>query len=235
MNRFTASVAGIFAIVLLIYCLFYFSDKILPASASPELNKTVIIDAGHGGEDGGTSSADGVLEKDINLKIALKLRSMLELAGYETVMIRDEDEQLGDLSLSTIRQRKISDIRSRLKITEDNPDAIFISIHQNYYTSPKYSGLQVFYSPKNAESRVLAECVQKSSVDLIQPYNTRSVKEIGSNIYLLYNVELPSVMVECGFLSNPQEASLLADDIYQSKIAFSVLCGIQKYMEAKDG
>lgn len=235
MNRFIAAFAGISAIALLIYGLYYFNGNALPTSSTPEFNKTVIIDAGHGGEDGGTSSADGLLEKDINLKIALKLRSMLELLGYKTILTRDEDEQLGDLSLSTIKQRKISDIRTRLKITEDNPDAIFISIHQNHYSSPKYSGLQAFYSPKNPESRMLAEFVQKSAVDLIQPHNTRSVKEIGSNIYLLYNIKLPSVMVECGFLSNPQEASMLADEGYQSKIAFSVLCGIQKYAEESYG
>ena len=235
MNRFFASFAGITAVLLLIYCLFTFNSKLSVVSAPPAQNRLIIIDAGHGGEDGGTSSADGILEKDINLQIALKLRSMLEIAGYQTIMTRDEDEQLGDLSLNTIRQRKVSDIRTRLKITQDNTEAIFVSIHQNYYTSPKYSGLQVFYSPENIESRALAECIRQSTVTLLQPDNTREIKEIGSNIYLLYNIKLPSVMVECGFLSNPQEAVLLAEDSYQSKIAFSVLCGIQKYAEEKYG
>lgn len=196
---------------------------------------TVIIDAGHGGEDGGTSSEDGVLEKDINLSISFYLTEILRCYGYNVIMTRSTDEQIGDNSLTTIRQRKISDVRKRLELTKLYPDSLFVSIHQNHYSSPRYSGAQVFYSPKSSLSKLLAETVQGSLVSLIQKDNTRMIKEIGTNVYLLYNCESPAVMVECGFLSNPDESKLLATTDYQKKIAFSVACGIIKFLEDENG
>ncbi len=196
---------------------------------------TVIIDAGHGGEDGGTSSVSGVLEKDINLSIACYLAEMLECAGYDTVMTRTTDEQIGDNSLPTIRQRKISDVRKRLDITKSYPDALLVSIHQNHFSDFRYGGAQVFYSPKSDTSRVLAESVQKSIVNLIQNGNTRKIKKIGTNVYLLYNCENTAIMAECGFLSNASEAENLSSADYQKKMAFSVACGIIKYLEEQNG
>ncbi len=196
---------------------------------------TVIIDAGHGGEDGGTSSAGGILEKDINLSISGYLAEMLECAGYDVVMTRTTDEQIGDNTLPTIRQRKISDIRKRLLMTKTYPDALFVSIHQNHFSDSRYHGAQVFYSPKSANSKDLAEAVQNSIVNLMQRDNARQVKKIGSNIYLLYNCESTAIMAECGFLSNPSEAEKLSTADYQKKIAFSVACGIIKYLEEQNG
>ena len=196
---------------------------------------SVIIDAGHGGEDGGTSSADGILEKDINLSVSLYLAEILRCSGYNVIMTRSDDEQIGDNSLPTIRQRKISDVRKRLSITKMYPDSLFVSIHQNHYSSSKYSGAQVFYSPKSPESRILADSVQNSIVSLLQNSNERKIKEIGTNVYLLYNCENPAIMVECGFLSNADEAKLLTTSDYQKKIAFSVACGIINYLEEDYG
>ncbi len=236
MNRIISSVIGLISIIIIIYLLFISEIEHIPSSVnSLSYKTTVIIDPGHGGEDGGTSSSDGTLEKHINLKIALKLRSMLEMSGYDTLMTRDKDIQLGDTSLDTIRQRKVSDIKTRLKITQDNPNAILVSIHQNHYSSSVYKGMQVFYSPKNEKSKLLADCIQSNTVNYLQNDNKRCTKETNSNIYLLYNSTIPSVLVECGFMSNEEEAKILKEDEYQQKLAFSIMSGIQKYLEENNG
>lgn len=190
-----------------------------------------IVDAGHGGMDGGTSAADGTMEKDINLSISRKLNSLLIASGYKTVMLRNDDALIGDNSLSTIRARKVSDIRKRLEIAESYPESILISIHQNYYSVPKYSGTQVFYSTNSPKSIILAQSIQDSVVNKLQPDNNRKIKPIGSNIYLLYNCTIPAVMVECGFLSNKNEAEMLKTDSYQTQMALSIMQGILDYLE----
>ncbi len=237
MNRFTASVLALILAILSIFVIYFVFDNDEKVTSATIANQEfcIIIDAGHGGEDGGTSSQDGTLEKNINLSIAKQLDFMLKSAGYKTIMTRNSDEQLGDISLTTIRQRKISDIKERLEITETNKNSIFISIHQNHFSSSVYSGTQVFYSPNSDNSKILAESIQGSVVSRIQPENKRAIKQVGTNIYLLYNCKLPAVMVECGFMSNPKESELLKNNDYQKQIAFSILCGIQNYLEDKDG
>lgn len=190
---------------------------------------TVIIDAGHGGEDGGTQSSDGTLEKDINLQISLKLEKLLKLMGYNTVMIRSEDKLIYTGNPDTTRARKVSDLNNRLETARLYPDAIFISIHQNYFTQSKYSGAQVFYSPNNENSKLLADSIQSSIISLIQPDNERKIKKSGSDIFLLDRNEIPAVMVECGFMSNPSEALLLKDEDYQKKTALAIADGINQY------
>lgn len=191
---------------------------------------TVIIDAGHGGEDGGTQSSDGTLEKDINLQISLKLEKLLKLMGYNTVMVRSEDKLIYSGNPDTTRARKVSDLNNRLEIAKAYPNAIFISVHQNFFTQSKYSGAQVFYSPNNENSKLLAESIQSSIVELIQPENGRKIKKSGSDIFLLDRIEIPAVMVECGFMSNPSESLLLKDEQYQKKTALSIADGINKYL-----
>lgn len=236
MNRFLISLLALFiALVFVFVLLTAFKNREKYTSASVNSEFCIIIDAGHGGEDGGTSSADGTLEKDINLSIAQYLDCMLRSAGYKTLMTRRSDEQLGDTTLTTIRQRKISDIKERLRITEINSNSIFVSIHQNHYSSPLYSGTQVFYSPNSEYSKILADSIQNSAVKQLQPNNNRSVKQVGTNIYLLYNCKLPAVMVECGFMSNFEEAEKLKQTNYQKQIAYSIMCGIQNYLEDRDG
>ncbi len=238
MNRTTAGLFGALIITFsIVICSGFLNSKILNTSLplEEETNFCIIVDAGHGGEDGGTSSADGTLEKDINLSVARKLATILRASGYSVVMTREDNEQIGDLSLPTIRQRKISDIKKRLAFTEKYPNSILVSIHQNHYSSPKYSGTQVFYSPNNPQSLLLAECVRQSFVNSLQKDNTRETKKVGTNIYLLYNSKIPSIMVECGFLSNTEETQKLKNDDYQRKIAFTIMCGIQKFLEENDG
>lgn len=227
--------------VSLIFVLVIVALSLLISSNSSDVynNETftpcVIIDAGHGGEDGGTSSEKGVLEKDINLSVSKYLAQILECFGYNTIMTRESDEQIGDITLPSIRQRKISDIRARLSLTQSYPDALFVSIHQNHYSSAKYWGAQVFYSPNSNFSKQLADAVQGSLVNMLQHDNKRMTKEVGSNIYLLYNCKNTAIMVECGFLSNTEEAERLNNIDYQQQLAFSVACGIINYLEDRDG
>ncbi len=191
---------------------------------------TVIIDAGHGGPDGGTCGSDGTLEKDINLPIAKKLNEILSSLGVKTIMVRTEDISIHDESAKSIRQKKISDIHNRLKLIEETPNCIFVSIHQNHYAVEKYYGTQVFYSPGDACSEVLADNIQQTVASLIQPENTRVIKKCGTDIYLLYHAKVPAVMVECGFISNEQELMKLKTDAYQNKLAFSIAMGIINYI-----
>ena len=190
---------------------------------------TIIVDAGHGGEDGGATADDGTLEKDINLSISLKLRDMLSAAGFNVVMTRETDEAIYSSEAKTTRQRKVSDIRNRMKLIEETDNAIFLSVHQNHFGSPKYYGTQVFYSKNNPDSETLAKNIQQTVVSLVQPENTRAVKKTGTEIYLLYHAQVPAVMVECGFLSNAAETAKLKTDEYQSQMAFSILCGVLSY------
>lgn len=193
-------------------------------------NKTIIIDAGHGGFDGGTSASDGTVEKDINLQIALKINDILNSMGIKTVMTRNDDTALNDPQLSTIRQKKVSDIKNRLNLIEQTEEPVFVSIHQNHFTQEKYSGAQVFYSKNNPQSLSLAESIRFQLITVLQPDNTREIKQSGSEIYLLHHTKAPAVMVECGFLSNYNESQLLKNEEYQRKLAFTVAVGIVDFL-----
>ncbi len=195
--------------------------------------KTIIVDAGHGDVDGGTQSADGVLEKDINLSVANKIGSMLSIMGYNVVYTRQTDIIPYASECTTIRQKKVWDTHNRMSIIEKYPDGLFLSIHQNYFTDSRYSGAQVFYSQNNPESKLLAESIQRSISDSLQAENDRQVKKVGTEIYLLYHAKIPAVMVECGFLSNVNEAALLKDNAYQAKMALSIVKGLSEYFNNK--
>lgn len=196
----------------------------------PVLKQTVIIDAGHGGDDGGAIGIDGTVEKDINLDIALKLEKLLKFYGFDVIMTRTEDIMTCDDGLDSLRKRKISDIHNRFDVLEKNPDAVFISIHQNKFEDNSQHGTQVFYSGNNDESKLLAESIQNSIVSVLQPDNSRVVKKSGSGIYLLYHAKLPAVLVECGFISNPAEVKKLNDEKYRMKIAILIADGLIKYL-----
>lgn len=196
----------------------------------PVLKQTVIIDAGHGGDDGGAIGIDGTVEKDINLDIALKLEKLLKFYGFDVIMTRTEDIMTCDDGLDSLRKRKVSDIHNRFDVLEKNPDAVFISIHQNKFEDNSQHGTQVFYSGNNDESKLLAESIQNSIVSVLQPDNSRVVKKSGSGIYLLYHAKLPAVLVECGFISNPAEVKKLNDENYRMKIAILIADGLIKYL-----
>lgn len=209
-------------------------EAALTASLSGKTDFIVVIDAGHGGIDGGTQSANGILEKDINLQIALKLRDILESFGIKTVMTRETDVSIHSEGVEGIRNQKVSDINNRYKIIEETPDALFVSIHQNYFTQEKYSGAQVFYSGNNPESEKLALAVRSSIIMNQQKGNTREIKKSGSEIYLLKKASVPAIMLECGFLSNAKEAELLQKEEYQQQIAFFTALGIIDYINSTE-
>ncbi len=195
-----------------------------------DYSKTIIVDAGHGGEDGGTQSSAGVLEKDINLDISMKIGNILKLMGYTVVYTRTDDTLHYGSDAVKQRQKKVSDIHHRMSIMESYPEAVFLSIHQNYFTESKYYGAQVFYSKNNEESKILAENIQTKIRELTQPENDRQIKPSGTDIYLLYHAKSPAVMVECGFLSNAGEAILLNDSEYQKKISLAIAEGLEEYI-----
>lgn len=200
-----------------------------------EGQKTVIIDAGHGGFDGGAVAHDGTVEKDINLNISLTLSKLLKQSGFRVIMTREADVSTEDTESAQIASKKKSDLRNRLNLMRDNPDAVFVSIHLNKFTTSSAFGSQVFYS-RNEQSRILGEKIQGAIVSLIQPENTRVNKQATSSTYLLYNATVPAVLVECGFLSNAEELERLKTPEYQNKLSFGIYCGILEYFkEYKDG
>ena len=216
------------AFLLLSYLSYNKIDKMASALAGMH-NPVIVIDPGHGGEDGG-ASGNSVLEKDINLAISLKLKNLLETSGLHVVMTRTTDVSIGDKTLDTIRERKVSDLHNRLKIVEAQGDCVLISVHQNHFTESRYSGAQMFYSTKNAGSKELAENIKNRVVELVQPENKRETKPATNSIYLLWNTKVPAVLVECGFLSNQSEAAKLSDKTYQQQIAFAIFSGMLDYI-----
>ena len=222
------------SLIIFIYSLFI--PEVVVSSKDKAFNKQtlcIIIDAGHGGFDGGASTDDGYPEKHINLNISLYLNDYLTALGYETLLTRTKDESLEDSDLTTIRKRKTSDLYNRMKIMEENENAIYISIHQNHFPQEKYKGMQVFYSPSYSdESSILAEAIQKSTAENLQPDNTRKINECTSSVFLIYKAVKPAVLVECGFLSNNEESKLLRTEDYQKKIALCIAMGIQDYLSS---
>lgn len=183
----------------------------------------VIIDAGHGGVDGGAVSCTGVKESDINLQIALRLQDMLNLLGLQTLMIRTEDVSIYT-SGESIAAKKVSDLKERVRIINDTNNAFLISIHQNYFSDSRYYGAQVFYKDPYYE---LASLLQ-SNFAAINSQNHRKVKK-AKGIYLLDHIHCPSVLIECGFLSNPVEEQMLRSDDYQRKICGVIGASISRY------
>lgn len=195
-------------------------------------SRTIVIDAGHGGEDGGATGKSKRPEKDINLAIAKDLQQLLLASGYQVVMTRTTDTAISD-NLNTIHERKVSDIHNRMKIIESQDNCIFVSIHQNLFEQSQYHGTQVFYSKNTEASKELAETIKSRVVSLLQNDNTRVTKPATSSIYLLWHAKVPAVLVECGFLSNEEEAVKLNQEGYQQQMAFAIYCGLLDYCNAK--
>ena len=183
----------------------------------------LILDAGHGGEDGGAVSVTGVTESRVNLEIVQKLRDTLALYGVDPVVLREEDVSLHDPEASTLREKKRSDLKNRVRAVEAVEGGTLLSIHQNSYPGSQYRGAQVFYAPTGG-SRELAELLQTALREELQPDNDRQAKPIPESVYLMNHVSCPAVLVECGFLTNPEEEALLRDGGYQRQLA-AVLAG----------
>ena len=192
------------------------------AAAQTENRPVIVLDAGHGGE-----------EKTVNLAIALFVREKLEAAGYPVKMIREVDTAVGDTTLSTLNERKRSDILYRTQIVNETENCIFVSIHQNFFEQSQYSGAQMFYSANNARSADLAETIRRAVIEQVQPDNTRACKQAESRVYILSHVDVPAVFAECGFLSNPEEAEKLCDENYQKKLAAAIADGIIAFCKAE--
>lgn len=198
------------------------------SNASPS-EICIVLDAGHGGSDPGKVGINDALEKDINLAITLKLKDLLEQKGIKIVLTRDSDSGLYS---ETATNQKADDMQTRCKIiTEANP-VFTVSIHQNSYTTPDIKGAQVFYYSQSAKGESLAKTLQKSLIDRIDPDNRRAAKA-NDSYYLLKKTPTPTVIVECGFLSNQEEADLLLDESYQNKLVRAIYMGIIEYLDAE--
>lgn len=184
---------------------------------------TIIIDAGHGGEDGGATSCTGRLESSYNLDISLRLEDLMQLLGYRTIMIRRTDTAIYKKG-ETISQKKVDDLKERVRISNSDPGNVLLSIHQNFFSQGQYSGAQVFYAA-NEESKNLANTLQQSLVEVLNPGSKRKTKA-GKGIYLLEKRTGCGVLIECGFLSNPKEESLLRLPQYQKKLACVIAAAV---------
>jgi len=196
-----------------------------------EKNRCVIIDPGHGGEDSGAVSLNGVFEKDINLNVSRFLKNMMKVSGFKVIMTRDTDVSIHDKSSKTYRKKKSSDLHNRLKLIKDTGGTL-ISVHQNFFPNcADCCGAEVIYSKNNPKSKELAECIKKSITSMIQPENKRPLKKSGEKIFLLHNTKIPAVLVECGFISNLQEEKKMIDVNYQKQMAFCIYCGFLEYFK----
>ena len=196
----------------------------------PVSGKVVILDAGHGTPDEGAESSNGITEAQINLKITLKLQELLEQSGCIVILTRSDENAIYDLDSKTLRQKKVSDIHNRVKIGNESSADIFVSIHLNKISQQQYYGWQTFYNTKNEKSKDLAEQIQGNLNETMQKENNRIAMKLNT-VYIMKYVEIPISIVECGFLSNPQEEKELQQDEYQNQLAWGIYNGIISYFQ----
>ena len=200
---------------------------VIAQNSPPERKHCIVIDAGHGGEDGGATSCSGLLESTYNLDIALRLNDLFQILGYDTTMTRREDISIYTKG-GTLSQKKISDLKERIRITNETENGILISIHQNTFPDSRYSGAQVFYA-NSAGSLEFAKQIQSAFVKDLNPGSRRGCKK-GEGIYLMEHISRPGVLIECGFLSNPQEEALLRTREYQQKLCCIIASTVGSYL-----
>jgi N-acetylmuramoyl-L-alanine amidase len=220
----------IYALVLIgCLCIAHFGSgavTVMVENAPLEDRTCIVVDAGHGGIDGGATSCSGVLESKINLDIALRLNDLLGFLGYDTKMVRTTDTSIYTEG-NTIAAQKVSDLKQRVKLVNETENAILISIHQNTFSDNRYSGAQVFYADDEI-SRKLAQELQMDFISTLNPGSKRKCKA-SDGIYLMQNIQRPGVLIECGFLSNPEEEAKLRNDGYQKKLACVVSSCISRF------
>lgn len=204
------------------------NTNVVQTVALPVSNKVIVLDAGHGKPDEGAQSSTGTTEAETNLKIALKVQSLLEQSGATVILTRSDDEAIYDLDSKTLKQKKISDIHNRVKIGNEAQADIFVSIHLNKIPQEQYWGWQCFYKEGNEQSIKLAKSLQENLNESIQKENKRVAMKL-ENVYIMKHVEIPISIVECGFLSNKEEEKLLLEDSYQDKLAWGIYNGIIDY------
>ncbi len=181
--------------------------------------RIIVLDAGHGGADGGASGPDGTRECDLNLAITLKTDAVLGLLGEETLLLRSTDTDLSSSDAKSISQKKVSDIRRRVELVNSQPGAILVSIHCNTYSQEKYHGAQVFYTGGAKEFGETMQLALKNGVD---PANARMAKAVSPDVYLMNHIKVPGILVECGFLTNQEELTNLKDPDYQTRLAVTI-------------
>jgi N-acetylmuramoyl-L-alanine amidase len=219
----------IFLLSIAVYSLNPAGEDATPASSVSTLG-TVIVDAGHGGEDPGkVSSYSGVNEKDLSLSIAKLLANQLEEAGYRVIMTREEDKLVYREGTTDITDKRKQDLTRRKDMMDNSGADIVVSIHLNDFSQSKYYGAQVFYPPNSEKSKLLALCVQKTLREDVDPSNKREALVKSTPIVILRNLKTPTIIVECGFLSNQQEEQKLRSDQYQLRIARAIKTGIDEY------
>ena len=217
----------IVSIIALSYWHIRFAVK--EVSFLPISNRIIGIDPGHGGVDPGAVGRTGVLEDEINLEIGLKLKRLIEQSGGIVIMTREEDKRLYTEKSSTLREKKTEDLLNRKALIESAGCEIFVSIHMNSFTNSKYSGSQTFYYDGNIENEKLASIIHEELRNVLDKDNRRAAA-IRDDVYLIKELQIPSVLVEAGFLSNPEEERLLQTEEYQEKIAWAIYVGIMKYL-----
>lgn len=217
--------------VLAAACLFARNGAVIVESMNAKQNKIcIVIDAGHGGADPGKVGINGAEEKELNLQIALRLQRLLESEGIEIILTRTDDNGLYQEGTSN---KKVEDMRNRCEIITEAMPVFTISIHQNSFPEEYVKGAQVFYYGKSQEGKALAEIIQASMIERLDPENHRTAKA-NESYYLLKRTPTPTVIVECGFLSNSQEAELLVTEEYQEKAAWAIHMGIMQYLNSVD-
>lgn len=188
-------------------------------AADPSVLRTVILDAGHGGFDGGAVSVTGTAEKTLNLDTTLTLAALLKAQGYRVILTRETDTELTHEDGGS---RKMQDLKGRLSVMTENPNLPFLSIHMNKFPQAQYHGLQVYYTPNDPSAKSLADTVQSTVKDGLQPANDRATKPATSAIFLLHKATSPAILIECGFLSNEEEARRLEDPTYRNALCLAV-------------
>lgn len=227
MNLIKKWLITVLVLILVVLCMNLISNAYQARKSSPLKSPVIIIDAGHGGFDPGKVGVNDALEKDINLNIAIKLKTNLEASGYQVIMTRSEDIALYPDNVSN---KKRADLKARVQIANDSNAQLVISIHQNSFPQSNCKGAQVFYYKGSEEGKKLADCIQTALVEMVDPDNKRLTKE-NSDYYMLKEIKTTAVIVECGFLSNPNEANLLTQDDYQAKIADGICTGVLTYLK----
>jgi len=222
----------IFSIILSLVALLlfgiqnYFDKDDIPMWNEQEI--TIVVDAGHGGIDGGALSSGGIKESDLNLEVSLIIQEILTANGYKAVLTRQTDESLDDPNDKL--PFKTSDLKRRVDVCKNYPNSVFVSIHMNKFAQERYSGLQVFYSSNNNSSEALAKKIQENVRNFLQNGNDRMVKQADDNIYVLNKIDVPAVLIECGFLSNPEECALLCNDKYRKKLSAVISSSIIEFI-----
>lgn len=225
-------VSLIFIVTVTVLSLNLKGVELLPVTGANNGPKTVILDPGHGGEDpGAVSDYSGLKEKDVNLKIALTVKGLLETEGFKVIMTRSEDRLEYSEGTSNVVSKRIQDLTRRKKLMDESGADAVVSIHLNKFEQPKQYGAQTFYAKGSEDGRKLAESIQQALKEQLDPNNKREALVKQEPVIILKSVKVATAMVECGFLSNADEEKKLADKEYQDKLAVAIKDGIKRYFE----